>query len=198
MRRLFLSFLALAGIAFMPINSFAAKYKIDSEHSQVLFKVKHLGISNVTGRFNNFTGSFDYDPDNVKASSAEATIEVESVDTDNKERDDHLRSDDFFSAGKHPLMSFKSKGISNVNGESFKLTGDLTINGVTKPVTLDVEVGGVATDPWGATRAAFEASTKINRKDFGLNWNKLLETGGLVVGDEVKITLEIEGVQEKA
>jgi polyisoprenoid-binding protein YceI len=177
-------------------NSFAATYKIDPSHSTVGFKVKHLGISKVPGSFAEFTGTFTFDPSKIEDSKADAVISVKSVDTSDKKRDDHLRGEDFFAADKFPNISFKTTKIEAVIGQGFKATGDLTIRGITKPVSLDVSFTGAAKDPWGKERAAFSATTKINRKDFGLTWSKVLETGGLVVGDEVEILIEIEGVKE--
>lgn len=175
------------------------EYQIDPAHTQVLFKVRHLGISNVTGRFDVFEGSYTFDPDNAASSSVEATISAASVDTNEADRDKHLRSDDFLNVEKHPNITFKSKSVTKDPGDSddYTIVGDLTINGVTKEVELDAEYGGHTTDPWGNGRTAFEAETKINRKDFGLTWNKALDAGGFVVGDEVKITLEVEGIHKK-
>jgi polyisoprenoid-binding protein YceI len=173
----------------------ATDYSIDSSHSSIGFKVKHLAISSVPGTFSEFKGTFSYDPANVAASKAEAEITVKSIDTSDAKRDDHLRAADFFDAPKYPTITFKSKKVEGVSASDFKAHGDLTIHGVTKPVVLDVTYGGSAVDPWGKERAAFVATTKINRKDFGLTWSKTLETGSLVVGDEVSITLEIEGIK---
>ena len=172
-----------------------ANYEIDPTHSSVGFKVKHLAISSVPGNFAEFKGRFSFDPASVESSKAEAEISVASVDTGDKKRDDHLKAPDFFDAGKHPAISFKSTKVEKVSDTDFKAYGDLSIHGVTKPVVLDVSYGGAAVDPWGKERAAFVATGTINRKDFGLTWNKVLETGGLVVGDEVKITLEVEGIK---
>jgi polyisoprenoid-binding protein YceI len=175
--------------------SYAADYQIDPSHSSVVFKVKHLAISSVPGRFGDVSGTFKFDPANIEASSAEAKISVASINTMDAKRDDHLKSAEFLDIAKFPALTFKSTKIEKVSDTEFKATGDLTLHGVTKPVTLDVEYGGAAKDPWGKERAAFEARTKINRKDFGLAWSKTLETGGLVVGDDVQISLEIEGVK---
>lgn len=176
-------------------TAWAADYEIDSTHSSVVFKVKHLAISTVPGRFGDVTGRFSFDPTRVEASKAEAKIAVASINTMDTKRDDHLRSADFFDVSKFPSITFKTSKVEKVSDTAFKATGDLTIHGVTKPVTLDVTYGGSAKDPWGKERAAFEAKTLINRKDFGLTWSKTLETGGLVVGDDVQISLEIEGVK---
>lgn len=175
----------------------ADTYNIDTGHSQVLFKVKHLGISTVTGKFLAFEGTFDFDPAKIDASMVSVTIDVASIDTGVEDRDNHLRAGDFFDVEKHPVMSFKGTKIQQVKGDNFQILGDLTIRDVTKPVTLDVELGGMATDPWGNEKVAFTAETKIDRTEFGLTWSKLLETGGLVVGNNVKIILEIEANKAK-
>ncbi len=175
----------------------AGQYKIDPAHSQATFKVKHLGISWVTGRFDKLQGSFEYNPENLSESKVEAAIEAGSVDTDVQQRDDHLRSPDFFDVATYPEIKFVSKEVRSGEGGKFQIAGDLTIHGVTRPVTLDTELGGTVKDPWGNTRAAFSGSTTINRKDFGLTWNKALEAGGLLVGEEVYIQISVEGVQAK-
>jgi len=175
----------------------AMDYQIDPDHSTVGFKIKHLAISKVPGRFTQFSGTFSFDPTKMEASKADAKIVVQSINTENKKRDDHLRNPDFFDATKFPEMTFKSTKIVPLSAETFSAVGDLTMHGVTKPVTLNIEFGGLATDPWGNERAAFTATTKINRKDFGLVWNKTLETGSLLVGEDVEITLEVEGIKSK-
>ena len=177
--------------------AYGATYTIDPEHTQVSFKVKHLGISYVRGLFTKLEGSIEYDPANVASSKTMATIQAASIDTDNKKRDDHLRSADFLNAAKYPKLSFVSKEVKNVKEDSFTVVGDLTLHGITKSIELDVEVGGMAKDPWGNERVAFSSETELNRKDFGLAWSKLLESGGLVVGDEVKIAIEVEGIKQK-
>ena len=174
-----------------------AEYVIDPDHSKVMFKVKHLGISSVTGRFEKFSGTIDFDPQDLRALKATATMETASINTDVVKRDDHLRSADFFDVKKFPYLSFVGREVREVQKDRFKIAGDLTIRGVTRPVVLDAEFGGVAKDPWGNSRAAFTAMTVIDRKDFGLTWNKLLESGGLLVGEDVRILLEIECIQKK-
>ncbi|MEN9845951.1 MAG: hypothetical protein RIS36_1098 [Pseudomonadota bacterium] len=173
----------------------AADYAIDSSHSSVSFKVKHLAISSVPGKFGEFKGTFSFDPKNIDASKADAQISAGSINTGEAKRDDHLKSGDFLDTSKFNAISFKTTRVEKVSEERFKAHGDLSLHGVTRPVTLDVTYGGSATDPWGKERAAFLATTRINRKDFGLTWNKALETGGLVVGEDVDITLEIEGIK---
>jgi polyisoprenoid-binding protein YceI len=176
-------------------TSQAAEYAIDPTHSSVAFKVRHLAISSVPGKFGEFKGTFSFDPANIDASKAEAQIVAGSVNTGEAKRDNHLKSGEFLDSEKFAAITFKSTKIEKVSDTEFKAIGDLAIHGVTRPVTLNVTYGGSATDPWGKERAAFLATTKINRKDFGLTWNKTLERGGLVVGEEVDITLEIEGVK---
>lgn len=178
-------------------SAYAASYTVDPAHTQIIFKIKHLAFSTVSGNFVDFDGEFDFDPDNIAAAKANATIKAKSVNTSNEKRDDHLRSDDFFGVEKHPELTFLSKEIKDVKGNSFIVVGDLTINGVTKSIELDAEYSGAATDPWGNERVAFSAESKIDRKDFGLTWNKAIEAGGFVVGDEVKIVLEVQGIKKK-
>ncbi len=175
----------------------AETYEIDASHSTVGFKIRHLAISNVAGIFSKFSGTFNYDHKDLEKSSTEATIEVASVDTNELKRDDHLRNPDFFDASKFPKMTFKSSKVTKVSDSTFKVDGDLTIKDITKPVSLTVEKTGEAVDPWGNQRVAFNATTKINRKEFGLTWSKLLETGALVVGEEVTINIDIEGIKKK-
>ena len=182
----------------MPITkTFAADYTIDSDHSSITFKVRHLAISSVSGRFSEFAGMFSYDPNNVTTSKTDATIKIKSINTEQAKRDDHLRSPDFFDAAKFGEITFKSSAVKNPTAEGFQLLGDLTMHGVTKPVTLDVTVGGLGKDMYGNERAAFSATTKIDRKDWGLTWSKTLDTGAVVVGDEVTVNLEIEGIKKK-
>ena len=176
-------------------TSWAADYQIDPAHSSVAFKVKHLAISSVPGRFGEVSGKFSFDPSKIEASTAEATITASSIDTMDAKRDDHLKSPDFLDVSKFPALQFKTTKIEKLSDSTFNAHGNLSIHGVTKPVVLSVVYGGSAKDPWGKERVAFEAKALINRKDFGLTWSKTLETGGLVVGDDVQMTLEIEGVK---
>ena len=186
--------LALAALA-APAG--AASYKIDPAHSSVTFTVAHMAISKVHGRFDKFSGTLDYTPGETKTWKTEAVIETASINTSAADRDNHLRSPDFFNAEKFPAMTFKSVKVSGVKGMKGKVHGELTLMGVTRPVVLEVEASGPATDPWGNERLGAVATTAINRKDFGLVWNKVLETGGLLVGEKVNITLELEFVKEK-
>ncbi len=178
------------------VNLWAANYTIDQDHTTVSFKIRHL-FSNVRGNFNQFEGKFVYEPGKPETWQAEATVQAASINTNVKERDNHLRSADFFDVEKYPTLNFKSTGVEEATETGAKLKGLLTIHGVEKPVVMDLEIHGVGKDPWGNVKAGFTATLKINRKDFGLNWNEALETGGVLVGDEVEITLEVEGNQEK-
>ncbi len=170
---------------------YAAEYNLDASHSHVSFKIKHLMISNVSGDFGDYSAVIDFDPKTKTLNKLEGTVMVASIDTAIEKRDDHLKSDDFFSADKFPKMTFKMKKI-----KGDKLIGDLTIRDVTKEVAFDYELGGVATDPWGNERMGFELSGKINRMDYGLKWNKALEAGGFVVGEEVKLSIGIEAIKK--
>jgi polyisoprenoid-binding protein YceI len=174
----------------------AAEWQIDAPHSSVQFKVSHLVISKVVGSFTDFSGKLSFDGKDVSGGSIQMTIQVASIDTDNADRDGHLTSPDFFEAEKYPEMSFKSKSVSKAEGGKFGLTGDLTIKGVTKEITFDCEFHG-SVDFMGTSKAGFSAETTIDRQDFGLSWSRALETGGLVVGNEVEISLELEFNQDK-
>jgi polyisoprenoid-binding protein YceI len=172
-----------------------ATFNIDKSHSEAFFQVRHL-VTRVRGRFTDFGGTVDLDRDNPAKSSVAVTIQATSVDTGEPDRDNHLRSGDFFDVEKFPTLSFTSTGVSKKNDEEFDIAGDLTIHGVTKQITLPVTFLGFARDPWGNQRAGFEAETRINRKDYGLAWNAPLETGGLLVGDEVRISLSIQAIAQ--
>mgnify|MGYP001615434453 CR=1 FL=1 len=175
---------------------FGASYTIDTDHTTVGFKVRHI-LSYVQGQFREFEGSFEYDPEKPGTWKADTVIQTASIDTNVEPRDKHLRSADFFDAAAYPTVTFKSTGVTDATAASAKLNGLLTIHGVEKPVALDLQIHGVAKDPWGNTRASFTASTTINRKDFGMTWSKVLETGQLLVGEEVIITLEVEGLLQE-
>ena len=174
----------------------AATYAVDPDHTAVSFKIRHL-FSNVQGQFNKFEGTVDYEPGKPDTWKTSGTIDAATINTNVQERDKHLRSADFFDVEKYPTISFKSTKVTDANDTGAKMEGLLTIHGVEKPVVLDVAIHGVGKDPWGNTRAGFTATTKINRKDFGLNWNEALEAGGVLVGEEVEINLEIEGILKK-
>ncbi len=169
-------------------------WNIDASHSSVAFSVRHMMVSKTRGRFSSFAGTVTVADDPV-ASTAEVTIDAGSIDTRDAKRDDHLRSPDFFDVASHPEITFRSTALEPHGDDEFRLVGELTVKGVTRPVTLDVEVGGVAQDPWGGTRVGFTASGTLNRSDFGLEWNAALETGGVLVGDKIKLDLDVEAVK---
>ncbi len=165
-------------------------WTIDPVHSEVGFSVRHMMVSKVRGKFTSFEGSVRTGSDPL-TSSVTATVDLGSIDTGSDDRDNHIRSADFFDVDAHHTMTFASTGI-RADGDELRLDGDLTIKGVTKPVTFDLEIGGFGPDAYGGTRAGFSASTTINRRDFGVDFNAAMETGGVVVGDKVTVTLEIE------
>ena len=167
----------------------ATKWNLDTTHSEITFKVRHMMISNVKGTFNTFTAEVEAEDDTFKNAKVSATINVDSIDTNNADRDTHLKSADFFNVEQNPTITFESASLAD------DVTGHLTINGVTKPVQLEVEFGGINQDPWGNTKAGFTFEGKIKRSDFGLNWNAALETGGVLVSDEVKISGELQFVK---
>lgn len=185
----------LAGLVAAPVQAHADDYKIDPDHSKVTFKVKHLGISWVPGKFNQFSGSFSFDPKKVADSKVKAEIKASTIDTDNEKRDNHLKSNEFLDSDKFPDITFESTKVVSKGKTKFQVTGDLKIKDVSKPVTLIVEFNGAAKGMQGEERAAFSATATVKRKEFGVTWNKLLETGGVVVGDEVLVTIEIEGIK---
>lgn len=170
-------------------------YKIDVDHSLVGFKIRHF-VTKVQGKFTSFDGEIKLDTKNLKELSADAAIDASSINTDNKKRDDHLRSPDFFDVKKFPKLTFKSKKTTDLGNGKFKMDGDLTLHGVTKPITLEGEFTGTAKDPWGNTRAGLTAQTKINRKDYGIVWNKTLDAGGMMLGDDIDISIEIEAIKK--
>ena len=171
-------------------------WQIDPAHSEISFAAKHLMISTVRGRFNSFTGTVDGDEANATAAKVDVQIDASSLVTGEEKRDGHLRSPDFLDVEKFPYLTFKSTRIEQVDDSHAKLYGDLTIRDVTNPVVLDVEYAGQAKTPWGTTSAGFSATTKINRKDWNLNWNVALETGGWLVGDQISINIELELVKQ--
>ena len=175
----------------------AVTYTIDPVHSTAGFKVRHLMVTNVRGEFSGVTGTVVVDKLNPANAKVEATIDATTVHTRDEQRDAHLKSADFFDVEKFPKITFVSKKVEPQGGDEYRLTGDLTIHGVTKEVTMDVEgPHPEVRDPWGSVRTGASASAKLNRKDFGLVWNAALETGGVVVGDEVTLTLEVEMIRQ--
>ena len=171
---------------------FAGTYNVDKSHSNVGFEVKHMMISNLKGKFDNFNGTFEYDEKTNTIKSLVGTIEVSSINTDEKERDEHLKGADFFDVAKYENITFKLEKI-----KENKALWKLTIHGITKDVTLDFENSGTIKDPWGNTRVGLALSGKINRFDYGLKYNSILEAGGVAVGEMVKLNIEIEGIKEK-
>jgi polyisoprenoid-binding protein YceI len=176
------------------VAAHAADWKIDGSHTNVGFSVSHI-FTSVQGRFDRFDGTIVFDPKAPESVVVRATVEAASINTNNAKRDKHLRSDDFFDVEKYPTLSFESTGgVTEMKDNRGKLAGNLTIHGVTKPVVFDVTFRGQGKDPWGNVRAGFAARVDINRKDYGLNWNEVLETGGLLVGEEVEIQIDVEGI----
>jgi polyisoprenoid-binding protein YceI len=170
-------------------------WNLDTSHSSVEFAVKHMVISSTKGRFTDYDVDADVDLTNLANSKATVRINAASIDTRDEKRDGHLRSADFFDVENNPYITFVSKRLEPKGGDDYKIVGDLTIRGVTKEVVLDGEVTGPVKDPWGGTRVGLSANGKINRKQFGLNWNAALEAGGLLVGDDVKLNIDTELVQ---
>lgn len=170
-------------------------WKIDPTHSEVQFKVKHLVISTVTGSFGSFDGQIEADGDNFENAKATFTADIDSISTNNEDRDNHLKSEDFFNAEKYPQLKFESKNFEKTGDGEYKVTGELTIRDVTKEIELDVVHGGTVGDPYGQTKAGFEVNGTINRKEFGLTWSAVTEAGNVVVGDQIKLQLNVQFVQ---
>ncbi|PTQ93566.1 polyisoprenoid-binding protein YceI [Mucilaginibacter yixingensis] len=176
--------------------STVTKWVLDPMHSEVQFKVKHLVISTVTGSFKSFEGSFEANEEDFSDAQIEFSLDVDSIDTNQEQRDGHLKAGDFFDVENHPKITFKSTSFTKTGDDEYKLAGDLTIKGVTKPVNLNVEHGGIATDFYGNTKAGFEVTGKINRKDFGLTWDGITEAGSIVLGDEIKLIINTQFAKE--
>ena len=171
-------------------------YEIDPAHSQATFSVRHMMIATVKGQFKVISGSLHIDEENPQNSWIEAQADAASIDTRDANRDAHLRSADFFDAEKYPTITFRSTSVEHVSGDEYKVTGDLTMHGVTKPVVFEAEYQGAGKDPWGQQRAALASKARINRKEWGLNWNQGLEAGGVLVSDEVKIEIDLSTVNK--
>ena len=187
----------LAALSLLATGAVAeTTYNVDTPHTQIHFTVAHLVVFKVRGNFNTFNGSIVADAESQKLISAEATIQAASINTRDDKRDAHLRSADFFAVDEFPEITFKTKKVTG-SGDNITVIGDLTIKDITKEVVLTGGFAGTATDPWGNQRAGFEATGEIDRKDFGLTWNKALEAGGVMVGDKVTLGLEIQAVAEK-
>jgi polyisoprenoid-binding protein YceI len=172
------------------------RWDIDVSHSAIHFHVRHMVISKVHGRFAKWSGAIQLDP-HVTRSSVEVAIDAASIDTQVADRDAHLRSADFLDVARHPQITFRSKRVEKA-GDGLRVVGDLTLHGVTREVALDAEYAGTGKDPWGNERAGFSARTTIDRRDYGLKWNAALETGGVLVGEKVEITIELEAVKQAA
>lgn len=172
-------------------------WNVDASHSNIKFSVTHLMVSEVEGNFKVYTGKVESPTTDFINGTVEFSIDVNSINTENKDRDDHLKGDDFFNAAKYPKISFKSSSFKKVSGNKYELVGDMTIRDITKRVTFSVQNNGIMKDPWGNTKAGFKATSKINRKDFNLKWSVLTEAGGMVVSDDVDITVNMELSQAK-
>ncbi|MFH5883950.1 YceI family protein [Halalkalibaculum sp. DA3122] len=170
-------------------------WTIDPTHSEVQFKVKHLVISSVTGNFGSYDGKIEADGDDFENAKATFTADIDSISTNNEDRDQHLKSDDFFNAEEYPQLKFESTNFEKVGEGEYKVTGDLTIRDVTKEIELDVVHGGTVGDPYGQTKAGFEITGSINRKEFGLTWSAVTEAGNVVVGDKIKLQLNVQFIQ---
>ncbi len=170
-------------------------WKIDPTHSEIQFKVKHLVISTVTGSFKNYDATVETVGESLEGAEIYFEAETGSIDTGVEQRNQHLKSDDFFNAEKFPKLTFKSTSFEKTGDDEYKLTGDLTIRDVTRSITLDVEHGGTLQDPYGQTKAGFEVTGKINRKEFGLKWNAVTEAGAIVVSDDVKLIMNVQFIQ---
>lgn len=202
MRTRSLLFSALAALvvlpALAPVPAPPATYGLDKSHSEVTFRVRHLGISSVTGRFRDFDATITVDPANLNTFQTRATIQAASIDTENERRDGHLKSGDFFDAETHPTLTFESRRVRNVEGRTFLVDGVLTMRGVAKPVTLRAEYLGSVRDARGNEKLGFEATGRINREDFGMMWNQAIEAGGVLVSKEVDLQLSIQAVRRPA
>lgn len=175
-----------------------SNWQVDATHSSIGFSVRHMVISKVHGRFTKWTATLALDESDLTRSSVQVSIDAASIDTGVADRDNHLRSPDFFDVAKFPTVTFQSKKVEVVAPGELKVTGDLTLHGVTKPVALAVEHGGKGKDPWGNTRTGFTARASLNRKEFGLAWNQALETGGVLVSEKVELELELQAIQAAA
>lgn len=171
-------------------------WKIDTAHSEVNFAVRHMMISKVRGQFEKFDGTIEFDPDQPENTRLDVTIDINSINTKEEQRDNHLRSADFFDAANFPTMTFKSTGVELTGEDTARLRGDLTIRGETRPVNIDVEYAGMAKSPWGTTSAGFSARASLNREEWGLTWNQALETGGWLVGKDVDIFIDVELIKQ--
>jgi polyisoprenoid-binding protein YceI len=195
MFRKLLTVAALAAAVALPVQA-ADTYNVDPGHSDVGFSIRHL-VTQVRGKFDDYKGTIQLDPAKMENSSVDFTIKAASINTGNADRDKHLRTADFFNVEKFPEITFKSKSVKATGKDQYAVTGTFTMHGVSKELTLPVTFGGTAKDPWGGQRAGFSTSTTLNRKDYGIEWNKALDSGGALLGDDVKISIDLEAVKAK-
>lgn len=188
----FITFLAFTFLSAASLMAQNTEWKLDKSHSSIGFSIRHMVISEVVGNFKDFDISFTSAKDDYTDASVDASIKVVSINTDNERRDGHLKTDDFFNAEKFPLIKFKSTSFEKIGENKYKITGDLTIRDITKKVTFDAVYNGSIKAPWGATVSSWKATTSVNRFDFGLRWNKAIDSGGLIAGETVNITLNLE------
>ncbi|MBS1690393.1 MAG: YceI family protein [Bacteroidetes bacterium] len=172
------------------------KWTMDAAHSEIQFKVRHMVVSNVTGSFGKFNADVETDGEDITTAKVHFTADIDSISTNNEQRDNHLKSADFFDGATHPQLTFESTKIEKVDGSDYKMHGNISIRGTVKPITLNVEFGGIVNDPWGNVRAGFTVEGKLNRKDFGLNWSAITEAGHLVVSDDVRIHANAEFIKQ--
>lgn len=174
------------------------KWVLDPAHSEIQFKVRHLMVSNVTGHFKKFDAVVETQDEDIATAKVHFTADVDSISTNNEQRDAHLKTNDFLDHANHPQISFNGEGLTKVSGEEYKMAGVLTIRGISKEVTLHVDFGGIMQDPWGNSRTGFSVTTKINRKEFGVNFSMVSETGGILLGEEVTLVANLEFVKQAA
>ncbi|HYG63529.1 MAG TPA: YceI family protein [Thermoanaerobaculia bacterium] len=195
MKRVLLTAVALSSILSLPVQA-AEVHKIDPTHSEVSFQIRHM-VTQVRGNFNEYEGVIHLDPANLEGSKVDLKIKAASIDTNLADRDKHLRAPDFFDVEKYPEITFRSTKIKKTGKDTYDVTGNFTMRGVTKQITLPVTYLGSAKDPWGGQRAGFETSTTLDRKDYGINWNTALDNGGVILGDDVKVSINLETIQQK-
>jgi len=174
------------------------KWALDPTHSEIHFKIRHMMVSNVTGSFKQFTATVETQDEDITTAKVHFTAEIDSISTNNEQRDGHLKTGDFFDAANHPQISFNGEGLQRTGDDEYKMHGVLTMRGVSKEVVLNVEFGGIVQDPWGNTRTGFTVTSKINRKDFGVSFSMVSETGGIMLGEEVTLNANLEFVKEAA
>jgi len=195
MFRKLLTVVALTAAAALPVQA-ADTYNVDPSHSEAGFQIRHL-VTQVRGKFTDYKGTIQVDPAKMENSSVDFAIKAASIDTGNADRDKHLRGADFFDVEKFPEITFKSKSIKATGKDQYNVTGTFTMHGVSKEITLPVTFGGTVKDPWGNTRAGFSTAATINRKDYGIVWNKALDAGGAMLGEDVKVSIDLETVKAK-